>query len=237
MFWSLELEVSILVFLDLALRGGILPSTVAQQLSFNPCFLGSCSPSSGYEKVTSQPGRFNPCFLGSCSPSFTSFDDLGIRLSSFNPCFLGSCSPSHRALWWLRRPLQFQSLFSWILLSELQFAMPTREHLSFNPCFLGSCSPSHRALWWLRRPLQFQSLFSWILLSELQFAMPTREHLSFNPCFLGSCSPSWSRSPGCFCNSVSILVFLDLALRVPALLPCSFPIQFQSLFSWILLSE
>ncbi len=40
-----SIRVSILVFLDLALRVGIVAEDSREFYGFNPCFLGSCSPS------------------------------------------------------------------------------------------------------------------------------------------------------------------------------------------------
>ncbi len=111
-------EVSILVFLDLALRAGMIHSLEPRQISFNPCFLGSCSPRSKRSTHTETPNRV----------SILVFLDLALRESidfgypllmlCFNPCFLGSCSPRKQKQIKESSQIEFQSLFSWILLSE-----------------------------------------------------------------------------------------------------------------------
>ncbi len=206
--------VSILVFLDLALREHEMYCIATGFSSFNPCFLGSCSPSS----------------RGLCGSyhgwvSILVFLDLALRarqssmirrrIARFNPCFLGSCSPRASLVASSSSVSTFQSLFSWILLSESlrDIGSPVR--------------------------ITFQSLFSWILLSESDIFLRRIRNFSvsilvfldlalrdliwkywvttessFNPCFLGSCSPS-SRANS---NRSSRGLF-------------------QSLFSWILLSE
>ncbi len=111
------ITVSILVFLDLALR----------------------------------VGKVIDCRITEDDVSILVFLDLALRailplvpstFSGFNPCFLGSCSPRHFSVIFSIIHLMFQSLFSWILLSE--FTLSVKSLL----------------------PLEFQSLFSWILLSE-----------------------------------------------------------------------
>ncbi len=184
------------------------------QVSFNPCFLGSCSPSLTNLLIYQPHACFNPCFLGSCSPRAQAGPSPG-QIRCFNPCFLGSCSPRPRTRL-IHQAGSFQSLFSWILLSEDAKPFLELNMLdSFNPCFLGSCSPSVNISLALMIPgavsilvfldlalrgscgrsaqseakSQFQSLFSWILLSELILMLLILSAICFNPCFLGSCSP------------------------------------------------
>ncbi len=160
-------QVSILVFLDLALRAIQSWGGAVLDLRFNPCFLGSCSPrAEAVCQGISRMSGFNPCFLGSCSPS-QRIDSTKTRCGGFNPCFLGSCSP---------RPGQSQGYkqycVSILVFLDLalrgRYGAPLRSQRGcvsilvfldlalrgwkelfsggflscFNPCFLGSCSPS-----------------------------------------------------------------------------------------------
>ncbi len=163
-------------------------------------------------------GGFNPCFLGTCPQSVSRYLDA-THTACFNPCFLGTCPQSRGSCIFLFSEVEFQSLFSWNLPSEpkeqplpgqtilvsilvfLELALRAASRSgaglwqkSFNPCFLGTCPQSTVLVRACRRPP------------------------GFNPCFLGTCPQSLSRSqytfPAC---TVSILVFLELALRVPTL--------------------
>ncbi len=207
-------------------------------MSFNPCFLGSCSPS--LLPTFTQPGEcwfqslFSWILLSEYGEEARSPRRPAVSILVFLDLALRVC-----ATWAATFPIPFQSLFSWILLSEYLpvAASPPRGVFqslfswillserkkrsgstgigSFNPCFLGSCSPSRCGLYQACAGSQFQSLFSWILLSEDSVAGPANSPtLCFNPCFLGSCSPR--RGPKTrmgLVGFVSILVFLDLALR------------------------
>ncbi len=261
-----ETSVSILVFLDLALRGS------AHALKLLHILFQSL---------------FSWILL---SEDHDTLFDI-VHRKSFNPCFLGSCSPRMAAERLDASLREFQSLFSWILLSEhevcgsilswqsvsilvfLDLALrahfsyrPDQEGKSFNPCFLGSCSPSTGSWDFSLLPPKFQSLFSWILLSECGNP-PTNLWGALAVSILVFLDLAlrvyriWGFSDHILI--VSILVFLDLALRVrespdelvrslscfnPCFLgSCSPRIgpydpglstgEFQSLFSWILLSE
>jgi len=135
---------------------------------------------------------------------------------------------------------------------------------SFNPCSLGCCSESQSLLPRWRRSKTFQSLFSWMLLwKTIRYYGDGYPESGFNPCSLGCCSERRSQKLKNRClNSVSILVLLDVALKVRPL-TTSFPSRdlyvsilvlldvalkgnaciiqirasklFQSLFSWMLL--
>ena len=162
-----EEPVSILVFLDVALRRLMSYRLVKTMQCFNPCFLGCCSETRT-SPAGSTPGirGFNPCFLGCCSETSILFNLLTQFIKGFNPCFLGCCSETVRAS------------------SEMSGA-----GTSFNPCFLGCCSETQRdhadehhdrdvsILVFLDVALRhggrsacssgegwFQSLFSWMLL-------------------------------------------------------------------------
>ncbi len=91
---DLQKKVSILVFLDLALRERISWDLRTSRIRFNPCFLGSCSPS----KRVILPGCCNSVsilvFLDLALRGYDIFNlDEMFREEGFNPCFLGSCSP------------------------------------------------------------------------------------------------------------------------------------------------
>ncbi len=158
--------VSILVFLDLALRVQLRAISIIWLTCFNPCFLGSCSPSLGNILIDELKNLFQSLFswilLSECT-----IEDLDHRQILFQSLFswiLLSEEDLRKAISFLNR---FQSLFSWILLSESKRPKLPDE---YN---------------W------FQSLFSWILLSEQAGSRSPQEFLwGFNPCFLGSCSPS-----------------------------------------------
>ena len=158
---------------------------------------------------------------------------------------------------------QFQSLFSWNLL--LMSRGPVRVGSDIPVSILVFVELALDACHWRWVPWAgswFQSLFSWNLLLMPEELAAYREWLcSFNPCFRGTCSwwPSRVR-PVSVKFSVSILVFVELALDVLAIqwvnIPwqcfnpcfrgtCSWCLearyelgqiyQFQSLFSWNLL--
>ncbi len=135
---------------------------------------------------------FNPCFLGTCPQSLQERQETQLQ-DCFNPCFLGTCpqrwQEASRA-WWLG---------------------------SFNPCFLGTC-PQSRILGHAHiRCLWFQSLFSWNLPSESQSTsvgigqgvVKFQSLFSWNLPSEGKWWPRWGSA-----ENVSILVFLELALRV-----------------------
>ena len=105
---------------------------------FNPCCVGSPSPSAREESVVASSKGFNPCCVGSPSPSPACSDD---------------CSPANG----------FQSLLCWITQSFDVANDAGRARCSgFNPCCVGSPSPStfmHR----IRADnVEFQSLLCWI---------------------------------------------------------------------------
>jgi len=111
--------VSILVFMDLALEDLLWQLLPMLQLSFNPCFYGSCSRSFSSEYERFDEFSFQSLFLW-------------ILLSKSTICHGINGVP------W------FQSLFLWILLSKAKKIVVRGEQMrdSFNPCFYGSCSRS-----------------------------------------------------------------------------------------------
>ncbi len=62
--------VSILVLLDVALKGLLGRSSNSGEWSFNPCSLGCCSESRSAPYFEFTPTSFNPCSLGCCSESW-----------------------------------------------------------------------------------------------------------------------------------------------------------------------
>jgi len=118
--FTIASNVSILVFVELALDGFMQYNMVCISSCFNPCFRGTCSWwSNGVSKLPSARG-FNPCFRGTCS---------------WWPCTLFPVPTSQ----------MFQSLFSWnLLLMSGISGLDHRDIISFNPCFRGTCS------WWQR---------------------------------------------------------------------------------------
>ncbi len=67
---KVALIVSILVILDVALKGDILELWKKQSDSFNPCYLGCCSERSDHDEDIIADLSFNPCYLGCCSESW-----------------------------------------------------------------------------------------------------------------------------------------------------------------------
>ncbi len=136
---------------------------------------------------------------------------------SFNPCFLGTCPRSLSRACGSFHIMGFQSLFSWNLPSKIRLDAVFHSALhGFNPCFLGTCPRSKICKMHVPVVLLFQSLFSWNLPSK-----PSCEvaigiwHEMFQSLF------SWNLpSKAIYCagltvnSSVSILVFLELALEV-----------------------
>jgi len=82
-------EVSILVFLDQALKASTILRFLSRIPGFNPCFPGSSAESLKKGLVNPRMICFNPCFPGS------SAERIGLQ-TSWNDCAM------------------FQSLFSWI---------------------------------------------------------------------------------------------------------------------------
>jgi len=212
---------------------------VLGKIGFNPCFRGTCPRTSVQRRQPGGERKFQSLFSWNL-PSDGAGVLRGARHASFNPCFRGTCPRTTAAermgtldlqvsiLVFVELALgprsmlpdqdfsvEFQSLFSWNLPSDLIMHCAT-----------------------FRRWRQFQSLFSWNLPSDYR---PTEEltfgvvvsilvfvelalgpvgtvsklplHISFNPCFRGTCPRTafwWGGVD--LCLSVSILVFVELAL-------------------------
>jgi len=109
----------------------------------------------------------------------------------------------------------FQSLFSWIKRWKL-IASQSLAWIEgcFNPCFPGSSAERRMAGRGQRKESKFQSLFSWIKRWKSMICS-TRPSTSsrFNPCFPGSSAESWKGNHEGKKHRVSILVFLDQALK------------------------
>ncbi len=211
-------EVSILVLLDVALKGAFADLEVESgDICFNPCSLGCCSESFAVswvyysvqdpvsilvlldvalkaDHIQQEHGvtktGFNPCSLGCCSESGTG-GDLGNWTSGFNPCSLGCCSERCAGSTAGRvHSTMFQSLFSWMLLWK-------RSRRKSSDC--------------TRRSVSILVLLDVAL--KVVFCSQCRIDIySFNPCSLGCCSES------CMKARISIG-----------------RMGFQSLFSWMLL--
>ena len=218
-------SVSILVFVELALDARL-------------------SLSSG-----SDPQGFNPCFRGTCSWWYAVFFD-GTRAAWFQSLFSWNLLLMSKLLNAASLEDGFQSLFSWnLLLMLLMVPLPDRSRtcpqvsilvfvelalddydwhcvwvahkvsiLVFVELALDvSCRVIHE------RAHRFQSLFSWNLLLMPRIIPCRYSEYCFNPCFRGTCS--W-----CLClydwriswTSVSILVFVELALDVSMISPAEF---------------
>ena len=230
-----EVEVSILVFVELALDVYRIRMKSFRSTSFNPCFRGTCSWCVAQPLPYKVIRSFNPCFRGTCSWWVNGAREATAP-AGFNPCFRGTCS------WWRSDSRQdYRRIVSILVFVELaldayrhygcrlefvvsilvfvELALDGRgsrmrnlPRFGFNPCFRGTCSwclvSSHN---WRRRK-QFQSLFSWNLL-----LMPATEYTAFPKLI------------------VSILVFVELALDADPPYELAFMGKFQSLFSWNLL--
>ena len=140
------LSVSILVFLELALRQVPAGTSARLEYCFNPCFPGTRSSTpTGTRRVAGRWRRFNPCFPGTRSSTYVFvsergryvprvsilvFLELALRQQffsrkhepgeGFNPCFPGTRS------------------------STAHCASERGDGGSFNPCFPGTRSSTQR---------------------------------------------------------------------------------------------
>ncbi len=107
---------------------------------------------------------FNPCSLGCCSER--AYPDSGrTYASSFNPCSLGCCSERIVVLCFHWLPLEFQSLFSWMLLWK-DYASDSIIYMYIVSILVlldVALKDRRTCLQGVYRNL-FQSLFSWMLL-------------------------------------------------------------------------
>ena len=158
--------VSILVLLDVALKGFYLQLGHTNNRSFNPCSLGCCSERSISEPTPVPFSAFQSLF------SWMLLWKNGIR-DRFNDRYKVSIlvlldvalKDTKRLTNKISKNL-FQSLFSWMLLWKKDWCT----------------SSSSNSMW-------FQSLFSWMLLWKSLGLWAVRiVNLCFNPCSLGCCS-------------------------------------------------
>jgi len=210
------LQVSILVFLELALGPNLARATSIQPMSFNPCFLGTRPRTVAVAGQSRQCASFNPCFLGTRPRTVANRFKLRFG-TGFNPCFLGT---RPRTMSLRLRPMSLHVS----ILVFLELALGHLPDASAAPAF------------W------FQSLFSWnspsdpfqlpyspskffgvSILVFLELALGLHRAMTmktnqacFNPCFLGTRprTHNGGRSLHSSCL-VSILVFLELALGLP----------------------
>ncbi len=233
-------NVSILVFVELALDANDRHFNLGGFEGFNPCFRGTCSwwsisvDASTYDEIVSilvfVELALDDELLGDdiyILPAFQSlfswnlllmlilYVRVGDLIDSFNPCFRGTCS--------------------WCAIEELLALAEDR----FNPCFRGTCSWCQKATritdpkWsvsilvfvelaldddWAIRHNRGIFLVSILVFVELALDVEKSEEIES------------------FLTSVSILVFVELALDVR---DTSYinreDFEFQSLFSWNLL--
>ena len=140
-------------------------------------------------------------------------EGIPYKVWGFNPCSLGCCSERGGVI------------------------SITGTVNSFNPCSLGCCSESRLFCYSIALSIKFQSLFSWMLLwknTDRWLSYTWQE--SFNPCSLGCCSERWvvnqnSRHWRSF-NPCSLGCCSESFFEIPSIRR---QIQFQSLFSWMLL--
>ena len=108
---------------------------------------------------------FNPCYVGLWSVRPRSVR-LTICLFGFNPCYVGLWSVSCVDVWRAVRPIGFQSLLCWIMVCKtLTPSVPTTA-LSFNPCYVGLWSVRMFDQMTLLKVLKFQSLLCWIMVCK-----------------------------------------------------------------------
>jgi len=166
----------------------------------------------GYEK------SFNPCSLGCCSErSVSSYVSLLI-ITCFNPCSLGCCSESSLEKIPRMEEKEFQSLFSWMLLWKCLKGCRRRSWVFVSILVLLDVALKAAVVAERRADgTRFQSLFSWMLLwKRAAQGLLQRGKRSFNPCSLGCCSERvHDDRPAVVLLEVSILVLLDVALKVP----------------------
>ncbi len=133
---------------------------------------------------------------------------------------------------------RFQSLLSWMLLSNDAGTQPQPAGQCFNPCYPGCCSQTRTGLATSSTPRSFNPCYPGCCSQTLAITYQTARALRFNPCYPGCCSQTrrcravrFSAEsfnpcyPGCCSQTgtsadpvwsiceVSILVILDVALK------------------------
>ena len=236
---SLDSEVSILVLVDLALEY-ISATRWRFFYWFQSLFQWILLSNSGWDVLADDwEISFNPCFSGSCS-RIQKFSRKLMDLVCFNPCFSGSCSRIRRSCPRRAHTVRFQSLFQWILLSNLATSVNILGDNEVSILVLVDLALES----FLNLVSFYPRFVSILVLVDLALELRGLQMLDigkgcFNPCFSGSCSRIFQagRTPEDF-QEVSILVLVDLALEY---LDSYFHLKalslFQSLFQWILLSN
>jgi len=136
---------------------------------------------------------------------------------SFNPCSLGCCSERSSRVDRFMLAVEFQSLFSWMLLWKIR--LPRRPPCAPRGCvsilvLLDVALKGHGAQIYKYITSKFQSLFSWMLLWKAIYycsgAHATRFQSLFSWMLLWKSNYVNLGSPD---DLVSILVLLDVALK------------------------
>ncbi len=186
------------------------------------------------------------------------FNSLNV---SFNPCFRGTCSWWSVCPRYIHPSFWFQSLFSWNLLLMTALSNASSSSTPFQSLFswnllLMSILPGL----WEAPPSVSILVFVELALDAVGSTAQRRSAVGFNPCFRGTCSWcltgystgacvllfqslfSWNLLlmigiglPSSYPLSVSILVFVELALDEQQIIGGFLNEKFQSLFSWNLL--
>ena len=238
--YSIYSLVSILVLLDVALKGALMVSNLRPKASFNPCSLGCCSERWQQNLQQLKEDQVSILVLLDVALKGMNFDGARDFIMKFQSLF------SWMLLWkemeagtgeqW---EVLFQSLFSWMLLwKRRRLKRGERKMECFNPCSLGCCSESLQAARGaVDRHVSILVLLD-VALKEVSLTVfQMYYHSSFNPCSLGCCSESSVRTRFVWGRwHVSILVLLDVALKDGQVLRSGISGDwFQSLFSWMLL--
>ena len=196
-------RVSILVLLDVALKGAAITPDLPLFASFNPCSLGCCSES---------------CDRGGTDTTRHWFQSL------FSWMLLWKCTVLIQA----QDTMKFQSLFSWMLLWKIMRLNRQNSGGLFQSLFSWmllwkSCVVyTGRSFWTL-----FQSLFSWMLLWKFFIAFD--RFLFRSVSILVLLDVALKAADKCTYIKrilrVSILVLLDVALKVRVFLQIFLRIQ------------
>ncbi len=181
--------VSILVFLDGALKDHILIPYILPYNGFNPCFSGWRSESVGICVTYTLENSFNPCFSGWRSESSPHSGESSIFLVSILVFLDGALKADKNHSTYSSKSVSILVFLD----GALKACMPFSSFplfFSFNPCFSGWRSES--------------CVICGVLVTT---------NASFNPCFSGWRSESRLQPSGPGLSLVSILVFLDGALK------------------------
>jgi len=228
-------EVSILVLLDVILKGKEREIQAEVKISFNPCFVGCYS-----ERLHIHISNINVfpvsilVLLDVILKDWLVLSYCYLLLVSILVLLDVILKESHD-LFILCSLAEFQSLFCWMLFWKKVKIKQCAKYTGFNPCFVGCYSERPVLLVVGIYELQFQSLFCWMLFWKLNALIVSRVEQCFNPCFVGCYSERWREDKKSNTNNVSILVLLDVILKALLCDPCTLlSLKFQSLFCWML---